>query len=457
MENQIIYKTIDLCAGIGGIRRGFEMTGRFENVLSAEIDATARETYKWLYNEDPEHDLTTNDFKNKTATSGCDVLLAGFPCQTFSSAGLQKGFQDETKGTIFFHILEIMQRCMPKAVFLENVENLLCHDKGNTLRTIINSLEFNRNYKVIGVSVEKTEAGEKVCKYSRRSFLRNSKFFGVPQNRPRVYIMAFSRRHFGKAIDAISNWELPQSGSEEIFADVTSILEPVVGDKYYMASGYLKTLKKHKKAQRKKKYGFGYVVVNEPRKDGGKMVSNTILATGGSGKECNMIRQYKAGIAGKIVPGKKTPLNSESLRVMTPTEWGRLQGFIGFAFKDKQTGKDGFSFPPGVSDAQKYKQFGNSVTVPVINEMAKFMLKCFDAMDPEYQKKRVEDLLRKTGRVTRNMVAELLGLNPLKCGQILHEMVVERRAYLQGTRRAAFYTPFSGVGGMHGIQKCHKL
>jgi len=439
-----IYTTIDLCAGIGGIRRGFEMTGRFRNVLSAEIDASARATYQWLYNEEPEYDLTTNDFKNKTAKLGCDVLLAGFPCQTFSRAGLQKGFQDETKGTIFFHILDIMKRCLPKAVFLENVENLLCHDGGNTLRTIVNSLEFNRNYKVIGVAVEESESGEKICKYSRKSFLRNSKMFGVPQNRPRVYIMAFSRKHFGKAIAAISDWELPSVGSEEVYADVTSVLEAVVDDKYYMASGYLETLKRHRKSQHEKNNGFGYVVVNDPRKDGGKMVSNTILATGGSGKECNMIRQYKDGIAGKIVPGKKTPLNDESLRVMTPTEWGRLQGFIGFAFKDKVTGKDSFSFPPGMSDAQKYKQFGNSVTVPVINEMAKFMLRCFEAMDPEYQKKRVEDLLQKTGRITRNMVVDLLKLDPLKCGQILHEMVLEKRAYIHGTRRTASYTPFQG-------------
>ena len=444
MERQK-YKTIDLCAGIGGIRRGFEMTGRFENVLSAEIDAAACSTYKWLYNEEPERDLTTNDFKNKAAVSGCDVLLAGFPCQTFSSVGLQRGFADATKGTIFFHILEIIQRCAPKAVFLENVENLLCHDKGRTLQTIIERLEFFRNYKVIGVTTEVDFDGVRRCVYTRQSFLRNSKNFGVPQNRPRVYIMAFSRKCFGKALDAIDTWQLPESSALQIFGDVTDVLEPVVDDKYYMASGYLETLKRHKKAQRARKNGFGYVVVNDPRKDGGRLVSNTILATGGSGKECNLIRQPKPGQDTKqILNGKKTPLNTEGIRVMTPTEWGRLQGFIGYAFK-KKDGTDGFSFPPGLSDAQKYKQLGNSVTVPVIYEMAKFMLRCLDAMDPEYQRKLVIGLLNKTGKVTRNMVVSVLHLDPQKCGLILHQLVQEKLAYMHGTRRAAYYTPFPGV------------
>ncbi len=438
------YKTIDLCAGIGGIRRGFEMTGMFENVLSAEIDPSARETYKWLYDEEPEHDLTTNEFKNKAAVSGCDVLLAGFPCQSFSSVGLRLGFADATKGTIFFHILEIMQRCVPKVVFLENVENLLNHDKGKTLQTIVERIEFCRNYKIIGVSVESDENGAKHYFYTRDSFLRNSKNFGIPQNRPRVYIMAFSRKHFGKALEIIEGWELPKSSEKVIFRDVTAALETNVADKYYMASGYWQTLKRHKKRQRAKNYGFGYVVVNDPRNDGGRLVANTLLATGGSGKECNLIRQPKAGQdTRKLINGKKTPLNSEGIRVMTPTEWGRLQGFIGYAFV-KDDGSDGFSFPPGMSDAQKYKQFGNSVTVPVVHEMAKFMLRCLDAMDPVYQRKRVVDLIRKTGRVTRNMVATVLQLPPLMAGAILHQLVQDKQAYMHGSRRGAYYTPFRG-------------
>ena len=95
------YKTIDLCAGIGGIRRGFELTGKFKNVLSAEIDTFACMTYKHLYGEDANHDLTSDEFKALVKQTPYDVLLAGFPCQTFSNMGKKLGFQDKTKGTIF--------------------------------------------------------------------------------------------------------------------------------------------------------------------------------------------------------------------------------------------------------------------------------------------------------------------------------------------------------------------
>lgn len=439
MEKQK-YRTIDLCAGIGGIRRGFEMTGRFENVLSAEIDAAARKTYKWLYDEDPECDLTTNEFKNKTAEIGCDVLLAGFPCQTFSSAGLQAGFEDEKKGVIFFHILEIMKRCTPKAVFLENVENLLCHDGGKTLRTIIESLEFHRNYKVIGVSLSEGPDGKKECVYSRQSFLRNTKNFGLPQNRPRVYIMAFSRKHFGKAVDVLNGLQLPLCGEKVVFPDIISLLEANVDDHYYMASGYLETLKRHKRRQQGKNNGFGYAVVNELKRADGRYISNTILATGGSGKECNLVRQPKAGVAGKLLPTKKTPLNDEGIRVMTPTEWGRLQGFLGYAFVDEETGEDKFSFPPDVPESQKYKQFGNSVSVPVINEMAKFMLRCFDLMDPDYLKIRVVGMLKRGGFLTRSMVATQLNIDPFKAAAVLKELVNEGMLRKRGDRRNTQYT-----------------
>ena len=126
------YKTIDLCAGIGGIRRGFELTGCFENVLSAEIDEFAARTYEHLYGDNPLNDLTSEDFKNKVVNTEYDVLLAGFPCQSFSSVGKKLGFRDSTRGTIFFDIADIISRTNPKAIFLENVENLISHDKGKT-------------------------------------------------------------------------------------------------------------------------------------------------------------------------------------------------------------------------------------------------------------------------------------------------------------------------------------
>ena len=189
----MIYKTIDLCAGIGGIRRGFELTGQFDNVLSAEIDECACKTYEHLFGENPKNDLTSEEFKELAAKTEYDVLLAGFPCQTFSRAGQKLGFRDTTKGTIFFDIADIISRTNPRAVFLENVENLVSHDKGETLKRIVTILEEELQYRIIGVTMD--EDGGYV--YSGKSFIRNSKNFGLPQNRPRVYIMAFSKKIYG--------------------------------------------------------------------------------------------------------------------------------------------------------------------------------------------------------------------------------------------------------------------
>ena len=119
------FRTIDLCAGIGGIRKGFEMTGDYVNVLSAEVDKYACLTYEHLYGENPNNDLTSEEFKNIVDDTEYEVLLAGFPCQTFSRAGNEEGFNDEEKGIIFNHIAEIIERTRPRAVFLENVDNLV--------------------------------------------------------------------------------------------------------------------------------------------------------------------------------------------------------------------------------------------------------------------------------------------------------------------------------------------
>ena len=409
----MIYKTIDLCAGIGGIRRGFELTGKFENVLSAEIDPSAAKTYEHLYGENPLNDLTSDEFKDKVAQTDYDVLLAGFPCQTFSRVGKQLGFRDKTRGTIFFDIADIISRTNPRAILLENVENLVSHDKGQTIRTIIETLEDELEYRVIGVTLD--DDGNYV--YTPKSFIRNSRYFGVPQNRPRVFIMAFSKKRYGEAVKVLTEG-LPTSGSKTIFEDVHQILEPDVDIHYYMASGYWETLKRHKERQSQKGYGFGYCVVNT--KDEEHPVANTILATGGSGKERNLIYQPKEGVGGTMIPSKKTELNHEGIRVMTPTEWGRLQGFIGYAFM--KDGVDTFSFPEGMTDGQKYKQLGNSVTIPVIEEMAHFMLACFDKMTNS-QTSLVLKIAKENEYITKKNVMEKLRISANQAGYLLKKLV----------------------------------
>ena len=367
-----IYKTIDLCAGIGGIRRGFELTGCFSNVLSSEIDKFACKTYEHLFGEDPNNDLTQESFKKTVETTSYDVLLAGFPCQPFSRAGLHEGFEDREKGGIFFDIAKIINRSRPAAIFLENVDYLVTRERGNTFRKIINILETTLDYKIIGV--QRDDKGK--IEYISNAFIRNSKYFGVPQNRPRTYIIGFNRQLFGKKIEKINSANLPENRPNKLYKNINCILEKKVDPHYYLGSGYLETLKRHREREVKKGNNFGFKIINESGiKD---PIANTLLATGGSGRERNLIYQPQKGIAGTVIKNKKTPLNGEGIRVMTPSEWGKLQGFVNYAFIEN--GEDKFSFPPGIPELRQYMQFGNSVTIPVIETMAEFIASCFKQM-----------------------------------------------------------------------------
>lgn len=365
---------IDLCAGIGGIRRGFELTGDFINVLSSEIDRYACMTYEHLYAETPYNDLKTEEFKQKVENVKYEILLAGFPCQTFSRVGLGEGFENEDKGKIFFHIAEIIKRTRPKVIFLENVDHLVTRDKGKTFRTIIDKLEIELNYKIIGTV---RDANGRLS-YRPRDFIRNSRDFGVPQNRPRTYIIGFDRNIFNENDLALLPNILPFGRMEPLYKNLNDVLEDDVEPRYYMASGYLETLIRHRERQENRGYGFGYRIINTPENE--NPIANTLLATGGSGKERNLIFDPREGIAGIEIRGKKTPLNDQGVRVMTPTEWGKLQGFINYAFIN-ENGDDNFSFPEGMPDLQKYKQFGNSVTIPVVEQMALFILSCLKQLD----------------------------------------------------------------------------
>ncbi len=366
------YRTIDLCAGIGGIRKGFERTGGYKNVLSSELDLFARKTYEHLFGDKPCSDLTDESFKVYLEKTDYEVLLAGFPCQSFSRAGLKEGFHNESHGIIFDHIACIIKRTHPRAIFLENVDHLIIHDKGATFNHIIEILESELNYKIIGVT--RGKHGE--LQFNPRTFVRNSKHFGVPQNRPRTYIVGFDRARFEKS-DQL-DVALPERSNRVIYHNLNEVLEFNASPKYYLAQGYFNTLVAHRQREYIKGNGFGYKIINEAGIE--CPVANTLLATGGSGKERNLVYDIQKGIPGAIVKYKKTPLNNRCIRFLTPIEWGKLQGFINYAFINKE-GIDEFSFPEGISDAQKYKQFGNSVTIPVIEKMADFMLNCLSLLD----------------------------------------------------------------------------
>lgn len=417
-----MYKMIDLCAGIGGMRRGFELTGSFTNVLSAEIDRYAIRTYMANFaGDNPENDLTSENFKRKVKETSYDILLAGFPCQPFSSAGNKKGFDDEDKGTIFFHLQEIIADTRPKAVFLENVQNIVSHDKGKTIEKIIHTLEVDLNYKVIGVTYEKdANTGQKVYKYSNDSFVRNTRYFGLPQNRPRAYFMAFDRSLFGDAVEKLTN-ELPREkkGRKEI--TVSDILDDTVDIHYYMSATYLETLERHKVTQKKKGNGFGYCIVNAA--DRTLTYANTILATGGSGKERNLICQKMPPYTQQDIARlrKKGGLNKKNIRVMTPEEWGRLQGFIGYGFMDADTKIDRFKFPDKMPEGQKYKQFGNAVSIPVVEEMAKYMLQCFEKLYAD-QESIIINYLAEHECIKKIEVERILLIDAVEATNILSRM-----------------------------------
>ena len=284
-------------------------------------------------------------------------------------------------GTVFtdLHLSVLGKMHVPVVIAGQNVKgfNCVCHnDEGAAYALTKLMLEKGRK-KPAMIGVTKDDDGNLV--YNPRSFVRNSRNFGVPQNRPRVYIMGFSRKHFGDAVDDLPN-ELPTERKEKIYKDLNDLLEMNADDKYFLSSGYVETLERHKARHESKGNGFGYKIVNLPEIE--SPVSNAILATGGSGKERNLVIDPKKGVAGKVLKSKQTPLNDKGIRAMTPREWGKLQGFINYAFVD-ETGHDSFSFPEDVPNVQKYKQFGNSVTIPVIKQMATFILDCIDQLTAE--------------------------------------------------------------------------
>lgn len=322
-----IYKTIDLFAGIGGIRLAFEVLGRTKNVFSSEIDKEACKTYELNFNEDPYGDITKLDNSAIKKIEDFDILLAGFPCQPFSIAGKGKGFDDD-RGKLFYYITRILALKKPKAIFLENVKGLINHDKGNSLYSIIKLLTNRLNYQLLCI-------------------ILNSKDYGVPQNRKRIYIIGFQNK---------KNFSLPNLIQKN--SKIADILEQQpVEMKYYLSEKYLNSLKMHKARHLNKGNGFGYKIIEM------NGIANT-LVTGGMGKERNLIIDKR----GKI---NSLDVNSDYIRRLTPREWARLQGY-----------PDNFKLHS--INTHAYKQLGNSVTLPVINLLANSII---ETLDQEIQTK----------------------------------------------------------------------
>ena len=345
------FRFIDLFAGIGGIRLPFQQLGG-ECVFSSEWDKFAQRTYAANYGEVPSGDITqivASDIPDH------DILMGGFPCQSFSQAGLKKGFED-TRGTMFFEIQRILGEKRPKVFLLENVKQLKGHDKGRTLQTILNILTGESDLPLddVPMSDDAREAlGKKLNYWVDYKVLRAADF-GIPQNRERIFIVGFDRDYFGGNIDfnKIFKWPEPTNQPTKVgdILESQEILD-TLEDKYTISdklwAGHLRRKAEHGI----KGNGFGYSLFNRE-----SSYTNTISA-----------RYYKDGSEVLIDQSHlgKNP------RKLTPRECARLQGFPDDFIVD------------AVSQGQIYKQFGNSVCVKVIQAVAKQIVTVLDQLEKE--------------------------------------------------------------------------
>lgn len=352
------FTFIDLFAGIGGIRLPFQQLGG-ECVFTSEWDKFAQKTYLTNFGEMPKGDIT--GIKAKDIPEH-DILLAGFPCQAFSQAGLKKGFSD-TRGTMFFEIQRILVEKRPKAFLLENVKQLKGHDKGRTLTKILEILK-GEHYGEIPADVLLSEEArhalsEKLNYWVDFRVLRAADF-GRPQNRERIFIVGFDKDYFSESdIEKGFNWPEPsglQTRVGDILEDLSSLASSA--DRYTISDKLWQGHKKRKAEHKKKGNGFGYSVFDET-----SPYTNTISA-----------RYYKDGSEILIDQSKlgKNP------RKLTPRECARLQGF-----------PEGY-IVDAVSQNQIYKQFGNSVCVNVIEAVANSMIKFL--VDNQTEERVLQDL-----------------------------------------------------------------
>lgn len=338
------FKFIDLFAGIGGIRLPFQRKGG-ECVFTSEWDKFAQKTYIANFGEVPKGDITqipANDIPDH------DILLAGFPCQAFSQAGLKKGFHD-TRGTMFFEIQRILANKRPKAILLENVKQLKGHNQGKTLQTILDILQGKNNQtipKSVPITEEARQAISKKLNYWVDFKVLRAGDFGVPQNRERIFIVGFDKSQFPENtnFEKLFNWPTPphiETRVGDILESPNEIAQK--DDKYTISDKLWLGHQKRKRQHLEKGNGFGYSLFTEHSE-----YTNTLSA-----------RYYKDG-SEILVDQSKLEKNP---RKLTPRECARLQGFPEEFIVD------------AVSQVQIYKQFGNSVCVNVVDAVAKQMIK----------------------------------------------------------------------------------
>ena len=333
-----MLKSIDLFAGVGGIRMGFDQAfgEEIKTVFVCEWDAHAQKTYKANFEDDFEIAGDITQVKEEEVPE-FDICLAGFPCVAFSLAGKRMGFQDlykgQSRGILFMDVVRICEYHKPKVIFCENVKNLVNHDRGHTFKVIKEAFE------TIGYTV-----------YHK---VLNSKDFGVPQNRERIYMVAF-RNDLG-----VEGFEFPEgTDNSKTIRDILE--EKAVPAKYYLSTQYWQTLLNHKARHESKGNGFGYEIRDL---DG---IAGAIVC-GGMGRERNLIIDDRQKDLTPTTHIKGT-VNELGIRKMTPREWARLQGF-----------PDTFKLP--LADTHHYKQFGNSVSVPVIKAIAEKIKVVLDGVE----------------------------------------------------------------------------
>ena len=327
------FTFIDLFAGIGGMRIAYERAGG-RCVYSSEWNKYSQQTYKENFGETPDGDITKVDART---IPDHDILVAGFPCQPFSIAGVSKknslgratGFADKTQGTLFFDVCRILKEKRPKAFMLENVKNLCSHDGGRTFKVIKESLD---------------ELGYEVF----FQILDGQNY--VPQHRERIVIVGFDRERYGKDIQ----FEF-QLVSEDPKPVIKNILEESVDEKYTLSDKLWTYLQNYAAKHKAAGNGFGYGIASL---DG---VSRTISA-----------RYYKDGSEILIAQDGKNP------RRLTPRECARLQGF-----------PDTFKIP--VSDTQAYRQFGNSVVVPLMENVAILVAEKIKKLDFQRMQEKIKE------------------------------------------------------------------